>query len=177
MTGVEHHIDETYDLAIRPDATTFAELLRRHDAELRAFAWRIVSEDLDDVLQDAYLKAYRGWADFRGQCSVGTWLHRIVYTTAIDHLRRRDRRRALVDRLQRQPHDLVDVVDDQRLDVAAALAHLPVADRAVLLLVDAQQLTYADAALVLDVPAGTIASRLNRARRSLRRQLTTRSTR
>eukprot|EP01041_Mallomonas_annulata_P033477 gene33477-56107_t len=72
----------------------FEELLRDNDRRLRALAYRIVGSDVDDVLQQAYLKAFLQRSTFRGDSSVATWLHRIVYTTALDHLRatgRRDR--------------------------------------------------------------------------------------
>ena len=176
MSGVEDGIDECTNLAVSPDAVVFAALLREHDAGLRAFAWRIVGADVDDVLQDAYLKAFRNWSTFRNECAIGTWLHRIVYTCAVDHLRGRDRQRAVVERLSVQPVTVVDIVDDGDFDIAAALSCLDADERAVLLLVIVQQLSYADAAIVLGVPEGTIGSRLNRARKALRRQIA-RSTR
>jgi RNA polymerase sigma-70 factor (ECF subfamily) len=164
------------DRAAAAAVSEFEALLRANDRRLRALAYRMVGSDVDDVLQQAYLKAFLQRSTFRGDSSVATWLHRIVYTTALDHLRtadRRDRR----DRLQLRSAgtDLVrdtsdDVVD--RMALEAALDELPVDQRAVLVLVDAQGMSYDDAAAVLDVAPGTIASRLSRARSAVRARLT-----
>lgn len=150
----------------------FEELLRANDRRLRSLAYRIVGSDVDDVLQQAYLKAFLQRSTFRGDSSVATWLHRIVYTTALDHLRttgRRDRlhqRTAGTDRVGDTSDEVVD-----RLTLEAALDELPVDQRAVLLLVDGQGMSYDDAAAVLDVAPGTIASRLSRARTAVRTRL------
>ena len=110
----------------------FEELLRANDRRLRALAYRIVGSDVDDVLQQAYLKAFLQRSTFRGDSSVATWLHRIVYTTALDHLRaagRRDRvqeRSAGSDRVRDASDEVVD-----RLALEAALDELPVDQRAV----------------------------------------------
>lgn len=176
MRGVEGGISEPTDLACQPDAVVFTAMLREHDPSLRGVAWRLVGEDLDDVMQTAYLRAFRAWPTFRGECAVRTWLHRIVYTTAIDHLRGRARQRGVADLFGRlEPDTFVDVVADDRLDLTAALSRLDPVERAVLVLVDVEQMTYRDAAAVLGVPEGTIGSRLHRARRALRRQLSPRS--
>ncbi|HEY4334018.1 MAG TPA: sigma-70 family RNA polymerase sigma factor [Ilumatobacteraceae bacterium] len=150
----------------------FESLVRVHDGALRAFAYRLVGRECDDVLQVAYIAAFRALPGFRDESAVSTWLHRIVYTTAMNHLRSRRRR------LHRDDAAIDDVVRDDvavfvsnRVDVARALARLPLDQRAALLLVDAQGFSYDDAARVLDVAPGTVASRLNRARHRLRELL------
>lgn len=179
--GVQPGIDTTSTTSppadrsavIAADAVAeFEELLRANDRRLRALAYRIVGSDVDDVLQQAYLKAFLQRSAFRGDSSVATWLHRIVYTTALDHLRtagRRDRlqqRTAGSDRVRDTSDEVVD-----RLALEAALDELPVDQRAALVLVDAQGMSYDDAAAVLDVAPGTIASRLSRARSAVRARL------
>ena len=176
--GVQPGIDTTSTASPPADRTAaaavaeFEELLRANDRRLRALAYRIVGSDVDDVLQQAYLKAFLQRSTFRGEASVGTWLHRIVYTTALDHLRaagRRDRvqeRSAGSDRMRDASDEVVD-----RLALEAALDELPVDQRAALVLVDAQGMSYDDAAAVLDVAPGTIASRLSRARSAVRARL------
>jgi RNA polymerase sigma-70 factor (ECF subfamily) len=150
----------------------FEALLREHDRAVRSVAYRMVGGDVDDVLQQAYLKAFGQWSGFRGESTFRTWLHRIVYTTALDHLRSTKRREQLHLRVatdERTTDAAQSVVD--HLELERALAALPVDQRVALLLVDGQGLGYDEAAAVLDVPAGTIASRLNRARAAMRAEL------
>ena len=73
------------------DQGAFTTLLRRHDDQMRALAWSVLRDRtaMDDVLQDAYLKAFRNLDRFRGESRFSTWLHRIVYRTCLDHVRRR----------------------------------------------------------------------------------------
>lgn len=127
---------------------------------------------MDDALQDAYLRAFRAIGRFRRESEFSTWLYRIVTSTCIDHGRRRGRRREdeLADDVS--PHvPVVDRVGDgvvRRADLAAALAELTDDHRATLLLVDGEGLSYEEASFVLGVAAGTVASRLARARAIMR---------
>jgi RNA polymerase sigma-70 factor (ECF subfamily) len=161
--------------ARRGDAEAFATLVRRHDTELRALAFRLLGDRaaMDDALQEAYVRAYRALDGFDGRAAFGTWLYRIAYRTCVDELRRRGR--VDWDTLEEEAaaHGARDPMTGvaARLDLAAALDALPFDLRASVLLVDAQGLSYDEAAAVLEVPAGTMASRLNRARAALRAAL------
>jgi RNA polymerase sigma-70 factor (ECF subfamily) len=155
------------------DHRAFIELVRRDDRGFRALAFRLLHDRdaIEDVLQDAYVKAFVALPRFRGDANVRTWLYRIVYNACLDELRRRPERHdepgvELVD-WAADPSDVVP----ERTRLAAALAALAPAERTVVLLVDAEGLTYEDAARVAGVPAGTVASRLSRARSALRRAL------
>ncbi len=154
------------------DAYAFTELLEAYDRPLRALAFRLLGDAsaMDDVLQDAYVKAYRSLHAFRGRARFGTWLYRIVYNTALDELRRRERHPHVPLHAVRDAADPVDVASavTARSALADALASLPPELRAVALLVDAEGMSYDEAGAILDVPAGTVASRLNRARAALR---------
>jgi RNA polymerase sigma-70 factor, ECF subfamily len=174
--GVERSIDTTSTLspAAARTVSDFETRLRAHDRQVRSLAWRLVGDDVDDVLQQAYLKAFVQWPTFRGDASFGTWLHRIVYTTALDHVRgsqRRVQRERRSARPEHQPDDTELVIDHVLLE--AALDELSADQRTVLLLVDGQGFGYDDVALVLGVAPGTIASRLHRARAAVRARLRT----
>lgn len=157
------------------DHLAFRDLVLRHDAGLRALAFRLLQdrERMDDVLQEAYVKAFRGLPTFRGDAGVRTWLYRIVYNACMDELRRRPRDAQLSDSIPLgaatapDPGDVVTL----RSRLTAALALLPPDQRAAVVLVDAEGFDHGAAAAVLGVAAGTIASRVSRARAALRRTL------
>ena len=150
------------------DAETFLALVHEFDLRHRRLAFRLLGDRnrMDDVLQEAYASAFRALPRFRGYSSVGTWLYRIVYNACLDDLRRSGARKevSLDEWRERGATESVE----QRLDLEAALAALPTELRAVVLLVDAEELSYDEAAEVLGIPAGTVASRLSRARETLR---------
>lgn len=166
------------DRARSGDVDAFEALVRDCDDAMSAVAYRMLGsrDAMDDALQDAYVRAFRAISSFRGDARFSTWMHRIVTTTCIDHMRRRDRRResALPDD---RPDDGVELPAGAgfdpaaaigRIDVAAALQRLPVDQRAVVLLVDAEGYSYDEAAELLGTNAGTVSSRITRARATLR---------
>jgi RNA polymerase sigma-70 factor (ECF subfamily) len=164
------------DRARRGDHEAFAIVVRHYDPALRALAYRLLGsrDRMDDALQEAYVKAFRALPRFRGQSQLGTWLHRIVFNACLDELGRLRRVDAVP--LEDAPETLAPDPDHADLlagreQLADALASLPPHDRAAVLLVDGQGFDYAAAAEVLGIPAGTVASRLNRARATLRRAL------
>jgi len=166
--------DATLARARRGDQRAFARLVRHYDDGLRALAYRLLGDRdrMDDALQEAYVRAFRGLPSFRGDSSPGTWLYRIAYNACIDELRRGRQVVPLESIRERAdprpgPADFVPM----RSALAEGLAALPPDDRAAVLLVDAQGFDYRSAAEILGVPEGTVASRLNRTRAQLRRHL------
>ena len=170
-------LDPLVQRAQRGDRRAFGELLQRHDAQMRGVAFSVLGSRaaMDDALQDAYLRAHRNLASFRGDAAFGTWLHRIVRNTCIDHARRTSRRveaplpddtgaHAAIPQAHRPMDDRVT----DRLAVRAALARLRPEHREVLVLVDADGVDYEEAAARLGIPVGTLSSRLTRARTHLR---------
>ncbi|MCE9621897.1 MAG: RNA polymerase sigma factor [Actinomycetia bacterium] len=150
-------------------AAEFEAFLRVHDQAVRRMAYRLVGGDVDDVLQAAYLKAFEQRRSFRGDSSPQTWLFTIAYRTALDHLRSGRRRAARQQRAATltEVGDRSDAVAD-RMAVKAALDELPIDQRVILLLIDGQDMSYDDAATVLGIANGTIASRIHRARAAIK---------
>jgi RNA polymerase sigma-70 factor (ECF subfamily) len=148
----------------------FAKLVREHDEGLRALAYRLLGDRdrMDDALQETYLRAYRGLPRFRGDSALATWLYRIAYNACLDEIERTPQVVAL-DSIRERADPRPGAAES--VELADALASLPPADRAAVLLVDAQGFDYRSAANVLGIPEGTIASRLSRARAHLRRFL------
>jgi RNA polymerase sigma-70 factor (ECF subfamily) len=164
------------DRARRGDQEAFAAVIRHYDPGLRTLAYRLLGdrERMDDALQEAYVKAFRALPRFRGDSKLGTWLYRITYNTCLDELKRSQRVVQLpLEEIAEPAGSWADPGEAmaQRHDLAQALAALPRDERAAVLLVDAQGFAYKDAASVLGVPAGTVASCLSRARAGLRRAM------
>jgi len=156
------------------DTRAFSELLQRHDDAMRGVVWRLVasSSAMDDILQDAYLKAWRRIGDFRGDAAFSSWLYRIVHSTTLDHVKAQSRRRIVP--LESAPIVSVDdktgaFVESESL--RAALAQLPEDQLAVVTLVDGQGRSYEAVAEMLGIQPGTVGSRLSRARAALRKTL------
>ena len=174
--AADARLDSVLDRAQAGDGRAFADLIHHFDHGLRTIAFRLLGdrERMEDALQEAYLKAFRALPHFRAESSIGTWLYRVVYNTCLDELRRSKRSTEIRLRtLEEEPegaHDPAEALLGKRA-VWGALMALPLEERAAVLLVDGQGFRYADAAAVLGIPVGTVASRLNRARPAMRRAL------
>jgi RNA polymerase sigma-70 factor, ECF subfamily len=155
--------------ARRGDHRAFARLVDLYDDSLRALAFHLLGsrEAMDEALQETYLNAYRGLPQFRGEAGVGTWFYRIAYTTCLQRLRRPDRLEPTdEEELEALAPPSSDLADDvaQRDEVRRALGSLTVEQRAAVLLIHRDGFSYANAAEILDVPVGTVASRVAAAR-------------
>ena len=156
------------------DHEAFGRVVDHYDHRLRTLAFRLLGDRdrMDDVLQEVYVKAFRSLPRFKGEAALGTWLYRIAYNACIDDLRRSPALAAAeYDDTLADPAPGPAELAVQRQDLAAALDRLPPDQRTAVLLVDAYGLDYAGAAEVLGVRAGTIGSRLSRARSELRAAL------
>lgn len=145
--------------------------------------------DAEDLVQDALLRAYRGYHTFREGTNLRAWLFRILTNTFINEYRRRSRRpqeTELVDggefipyrpgdhqqvrSWSRAPEDqLIEQIFES--DIVEAIENLPVIYRIPVLLADVEGLSYKEIAKSLDVPMGTVMSRLHRGRNALRKAL------
>lgn len=158
--------------ARRGDHRAFTRLVDRYDDGLRSLAFHVLGsrEEMDDALQETYLNAYRGLPQFRGEAGVGTWLYRIAYTTCLQRLRRPERLEPTdEERLEALAAPSPDLANDVALrdEVRRALGALTPAQRIAVLLIYRDGFSYADAAEILDVPIGTVASRVAAARTAL----------
>ena len=166
---------ELVELARRGERGAFDELLRRHDDRMRGLAYRLLADRhrMDDALQEAYLKAFRALDRFRAGSDFGTWLYRITYNACIDELRKRKRAPLSTDDPvdPTSPRPGPERVVGAAETVRAALAGLPVDQRVTVVLVDGEGFDHREAAKILGVAPGTVASRLHRARAALRQVL------
>ena len=166
------------DAARAGDRGALESLLARHYDRIHAICRRVIGEarDADDAAQEAMIRIVRGLASFDGRSSFSTWSHRVATNTALDELRRRSRRPRLhvvrddVDEPAEVPdehgQDRIDAVAD-RAAIDQALATLPDEFRLAVVLRDVADLDYAEIAVELGVPLGTVKSRIARGRAML----------
>ncbi|MCU1346153.1 MAG: putative polymerase subfamily sigma factor [Acidimicrobiia bacterium] len=154
------------------DRASLEQLLRRHHDRIWAIARRIVGNDADaaDATQEALLAVVRGLPRFDGRSAFTTWMYRVVTNTCLDELRRRNRRPRPVETFPEASHVDPDPVEHMVID--AALAELSPEFRAAVVLRDVAGLDYAAIAEVLNIPPGTVRSRIARGRAALAVALT-----
>jgi RNA polymerase sigma-70 factor (ECF subfamily) len=142
-------------------------------------------EEAEDLMQETYARAFRSWRSFQPGTNLRAWLLRILTNLNIDRGRRLQRTPD-TQPLEASDYFLVDkleeaggpISEEERVDerlsqdsIVEALAAVPHDFRDVIVLVDIGDFSYADAAQILDIPIGTVMSRLHRGRRILKSQL------
>jgi len=169
---------ELVDRAQGGDRNAFGELVRTHSQGVLNVIYRMCGnlQVAEDAAQETFIRAWLRLSTFRSQASLRNWLYRIAVNTAIDMLRK-------------EKHILPGAVEDLNLKdaepspeamvarfertetVQNAVLSLPEASRAVLVLREFEDLSYQEIAESLDIPVGTVMSRLNYARKLLREKL------
>lgn len=158
---------------------TWEEVARDHGRFLYTVAYRLTgnSDDAQDLVQEVLLRVRKGLETYRPGSLEG-WLSRITTNTFLDETRRRKRRP--VDLLPEEPDrvvppspaaDVVSAAEALPEDIQAALRSLPAEYRAAVVLCDVVGLAYAEIGEALDVPVGTVRSRIHRGRALLREAL------
>lgn len=138
-----------------------------------AYAWSHNSDVADDVVQEAMIKALNSADKIKNIEALDGWLFRILSNCFIDFYRRQRVEIDLNDTilLAQDTPETVHHQDEMLASVRSAIANLPFKHRQVITLIDIEEFSYAEVAEIIDVPPGTIMSRLNRARQSLRQTL------
>lgn len=175
------------------DQADFAEQAMQHMSSLYSGALRMTRNpaDAEDLVQETYLKAYRGFGGFQEGTNLKAWLYRILTNTFINNYRAKKRRpeESELDEVEdlylyrrlggleaaevgRSAEDeLLDHVTDS--EVKDAIESLPEKFRVAVLLADVEGFSYKEIAQILDVPIGTVMSRLHRGRKGLQKALYT----
>ena len=137
--------------------------LRRYARVLTGDAWAA-----DDLVQDTLERACRKWLLWRGGSDLRAWLFTLMHNLYLNQRRTLVPVQALDDEALAFVAGAADVAGDTAIDLDRCLQRLPAEQRAVLLLVTLEDMAYADVARVLDIPLGTVMSRLSRARERMR---------
>jgi RNA polymerase sigma-70 factor (ECF subfamily) len=185
LTPTEQVHDEDIELVGRArsgDSDAVTELYRRHERRVYNLALRTLGNPWDaaDVVQEAFIKAFKSLESFKGEARFGTWLHRIAVNAAYDHLRRHKpepMETEVLDDLSGPAgsaavvasgrHGIDPAVDGLSEPLRAALMELEDGFRFAVVLCDLLGFPYAEAAQILGVQEGTIKSRIFRARETL----------
>jgi RNA polymerase sigma-70 factor, ECF subfamily len=163
------------------DTDSFEVLVRRHQKAIFNLVYRLLGnyDEAAEVAQEVFLSAFKSIHQFRGEANFSTWLYRIGLNHAST------RRKRLNSSQQRHiPLDGTEVIAEGTVDpaknfehkeiqqrVQQALNSLDPEDARIILLRDLQDVPYEDVAEILDIPVGTVKSRLHRARQALRTSL------
>lgn len=174
------------------DSAAFRELFDKYHRRAFAVAMGVVKnqDDALDAVQEAFVKVHKNIDKFHGNSSFYTWLYRIVMNVSIDHVRKKSRRKSL-DFDERALHEESEVAGDGALvpnltnanpgkaalrrelggAIQTALAELPEHHRAVIVLREIEGMSYEEMAEALEVPKGTVMSRLFHARKKMQAAL------
>ncbi len=162
-------------------ADAWAELIERYGRRIYNIAFQFAGNtaEAEDLTQEIFLKLYRNLGRYRGDVPLAGWTLRLSRNLCVDHYRRtRTERRTVVvsdEVLRRQAGDMNTAARAERRErlrmVYQALEEMPEAFAEILMLRDLQGLSYADICVFLDLPEGTMKSRLRRARLELMRRI------
>jgi RNA polymerase sigma-70 factor (ECF subfamily) len=161
------------------EGRAFDAIVDRYERRVFAVALRMSGdpEDARDITQEVFISAMRALRRFRGDAQLGTWFHRVAINASYDHARRRKRRQAqALEVVGEQPSSEPGPDDEAVAASRAAAVHRALGDlsddhRAVIVLHDLQGLDYPEVAEALDIPLGTVKSRIHRARLDLAKLL------
>ena len=172
----------------RGDLAAFNDLVRKYEKQVYNFAYRLTGnyDDANDVAQDAFLRVFNAIGSFRGDASFSTWLFRITTNVFLDERKRAKAHpqasldeylelgESSVTRQIEDPSPLPEAVleESERAQILSkAVSDLPEYQRAMVTLYHGQQKSYEEIAEIMDLPIGTVKSRLNRARLALNEKL------
>ena len=163
---------------LRGEGEAYGELVASYQKLVASVAWRygVAGQEIEDVVSEVFIKAYGNLHRYRPEHAFSTWLYRLAANHVVDHGRRARRERGRVE----MPTQLTDpapsagerVESDERAGlVREALSGLPAHYRDALFLIYVEGMKVNDAARILELPVGTIKTRLMRGRAALRRLL------
>ena len=186
MTTAPHEDTDLVRRALEGDGVAFEHLVERYQGRLFALArnYTKVPAEVEDIVQDTFLKAYTRLDSFQQQSSFYTWVYRIATNTLLDFLKRRGRSpvQAVEDPElvapaggdQPMPRPDAELEQREIADITQeVLAELPEIFRTVLVLREFEAMAYQEIADVLEISIGTVESRLFRARAKFKQKLLT----
>ncbi len=164
--------------ALAGDRSAFEHLYRRHRDRIYALVWRISGGDsalAEDLLQEAFIRAWQKLDKFRGDSAFLTWLHRLAVNVALSdrriRLRKALRETSMDEATERTATGARDVIAGLRKDLEQAIANLPERARTVLILYDIEGYRHQEIADMTGMAVGSSKAQLHRARSLVRKEL------
>jgi len=165
------------DAARHGDEQGFLSIYRSYSKKVRGLLVQLLGSDhLDDNVQEVFLRVWKGLSSLREAQALSSWIYRTTWNVAMDVRKRSAKQRAQFNQLILE-HTLApsesktEASFDAKILVEKALASLDFEHRAVMVLVDLEELSIEDTAQMMNIPAGTVKSRLFNARKRLRQFL------
>jgi RNA polymerase sigma factor (sigma-70 family) len=161
---------------LRGDSQSFRQLYRRHHQRVRSILYQLCDpSSLDDLVQEVFLRAWKGLPKFRGSAKFSTWLYRIAWNVASSQRQKtvqgRTQFQALTEKTTTE-QEAPDLMDLHYQDlVQRGLANLSFDHRTILVLHDLEEVPQKEVAQILEIPVGTVKSRLFHARAAMRQFL------
>ncbi|MFA4028337.1 MAG: hypothetical protein GDYSWBUE_000217 [Candidatus Fervidibacterota bacterium] len=185
-TSIPEHERELLRRCKAGDENAWREFIDTYKHMVYSFAYDLLRnpEDAEDVAQEVFINAYRAIGSFRGDARISTWLYRVTKNACLNFIRQRDR--AIWESLDDQEgnwEELLDCDEDMPTPEETALREelceivrkkideLPYIYRTAIIMCDMRQLSYDEAARILNIPVGTLKSQVFRARRMLKEKL------
>ena len=173
-TTDQHLIKST----LNGDTKAFAQLVDRHQSYVFTLVVRMikVKEESEEVAQDVFIKAYRSLKDFKGDSKFSTWLYRIAYRAALDHIRKNKKRQKTYELLEEITESNVNLVDtpfesiqkvERQKHVKKCIAQLSESDAAVVTLFYFEELSIKEIGTITQLTEDNIKVKLHRSRKKL----------
>jgi len=174
------HDDETglVASATRGDSAAFETLYRRHRDRIYGLMWRLCGGNsalAEDLLQEAFIRAWQKLDSFRGDSQFGTWLHKLSVNVALSdrrsRMRRLTRETGMDEAVERSATGATDIYAGQRMDLEKAISRLPERARTVLVLFDIEGYSHVEISELSGMAVGSSKAQLHRARNLVREEL------
>lgn len=176
---------EIVDSVRAGNTRSYAVLVDRHKNRAMTLAMRLIRsrEEAEEIVQDAFLRAYRNLEQFRGEAKFSTWFYRILYNLCMTRVLRRketlvtievdDRRMQDIAVVDEEVISVLEHIEQQELStiVTSEIENLPVKFKTLVTLFYVQEMSYEEISAVLKMPLGTLKTNLFRARNILRRRV------
>ncbi len=182
--NVEKLTDENLAMLSLTDSDSFEELIRRYEAKLKRYIRRLLNvndQDVEDILQDAFIKAYRNLNSFDVKMKFSNWIYRITHNEAISHYRKNKKEKGNISIDDEEKKYITDTFEDsldihQELEskeksqeMFSMILSLPEKYKDVIILHYFEDKSYEEISDILKKPAGTIATLINRAKAQLKK--------
>jgi RNA polymerase sigma-70 factor (ECF subfamily) len=182
---VDHTEQDIIQQVLGGNTRWYALLVDRHKDRALTLAVRLLGDrqEAEDLLQDAFIKAFKSLDQFRGEAKFGTWFYRILYNLGMTRVRRRRERGVSLESADSQEYEQVLAHHDEpsiqerleneevQLVIDEVIAGLPEKFKSVITLFYVQEMSYEEIATVLDTPLGTVKTNLFRARSMLKERV------